>query len=126
MVSRYKLGQIGNLPCFSLKMSQFPGRFPQTYNQEAPWLLLFARGELILSENPDAPRSGGLGFAARLRYGAPDASWVVDGGGIPSLKLTFSPLKIGLPNRKGLYSNHPFVGAMLVLGSVTVEIENTT
>lgn len=40
--------------------------------QEAPWLLLFARGELILSENPHAPRSGGLGFAARLRYGASD------------------------------------------------------
>jgi len=38
--------------------------------KEAPWLLLFARGELILSENPHAPRSGGLGFAARLRYKA--------------------------------------------------------
>ena len=36
--------------------------------EEAPWLLLFARGELIFSENPHAPRSdGGLGFAARLR-----------------------------------------------------------
>lgn len=39
--------------------------------KEAPWLLLFARGELIFSENPHAPRSGGgLGFAARLRYKA--------------------------------------------------------
>lgn len=38
--------------------------------QEAPWLLLFARGDLILSENPHAPNTGGLGFAARLRWGA--------------------------------------------------------
>ena len=39
---------------------------------------------------------------------------------LPSLKLTFSPLKIGHPNRKGLYSNHPFSGAknMLVSGRV--------
>ena len=29
-----------------------------------------------------------------------------------------SPLKIGLPNRKGSYSNHPFSGAMLVSGRV--------
>eukprot|EP00913_Durusdinium_trenchii_P030479 g28550.t1 len=38
--------------------------------KEAPWLLLFARGDLILSENPHAPNTGGLGFAARLRYKA--------------------------------------------------------
>ena len=40
-----------------------------------------------------------------------------------SLKLTtFLPLKIGRkPNRKGLYSNHPFSGAkMLVSGRVSV------
>ena len=34
---------------------------------------------------------------------------------LPSLKLTFSPLKIGLPNRKVVqYSNHPFSGAFAV------------
>ena len=43
---------------------------------------------------------------------------------IPSLKLTW-PLKIGLPNRKGLYSNHPFLGAMLVSGRVTISYITT-
>ena len=38
---------------------------------------------------------------------------------LPSLKLTCSPLKIGLPNRKGSYSNHPFLGTMLVSGRVS-------
>ncbi|CAE7663064.1 unnamed protein product [Symbiodinium pilosum] len=36
--------------------------------REAPWLLMFARGELIFSENPSGPRTGGIGFASRLRY----------------------------------------------------------
>ena len=36
--------------------------------REAPWLLMFARGELVLSENPSGPRNGGMGFASRLRY----------------------------------------------------------
>ena len=31
------------------------------------------------------------------------------------------PLKIGLPNRKGSYSNHPFLGAMLVSGRVAFD-----
>ena len=36
-----------------------------------------------------------------------------------TLKLTASlPLKIGIPNRKGSYSNHPFLRAMLVSGRV--------
>ena len=39
-----------------------------------------------------------------------------------SLKLTYAPLKIGRdPNRKGSYSNHPFLGAMLVSGRVFFE-----
>ncbi|CAE7467805.1 nifk [Symbiodinium sp. CCMP2456] len=36
--------------------------------REAPWLLMFARGELVFSENPTGPRNGGIGFASRLRY----------------------------------------------------------
>jgi len=36
--------------------------------KEAPWLLMFSRGELVLSENPTGPRNGGMGFASRLRY----------------------------------------------------------
>lgn len=34
--------------------------------REAPWLLMFSRGELVMSENP----GGGIGFAHRLRYPA--------------------------------------------------------
>eukprot|EP00930_Biecheleria_cincta_P003181 TRINITY_DN104116_c0_g1_i1.p1 TRINITY_DN104116_c0_g1~~TRINITY_DN104116_c0_g1_i1.p1 ORF type:complete len:696 (-),score=116.01 TRINITY_DN104116_c0_g1_i1:164-2251(-) len=34
--------------------------------REAPWLLMFSRGELVMSENP----AGGIGFAHRLRYKA--------------------------------------------------------
>ena len=37
---------------------------------------------------------------------------------VTSLKLTYSPLKIGHPKRKRSYSNHPFSGAMLVSGRV--------
>jgi len=36
--------------------------------KEAPWLLMFSRGELVLSENVQGPNTGGIGFASRLRY----------------------------------------------------------
>ena len=49
--------------------------------EEAPWLLLFARGELILSENPHAfGHGGGLGFAARLRPRCVPQKWRVSDG----------------------------------------------
>ena len=41
------------------------------------------------------------------------------GIGIPPGSLTARPLKIGLPKRKGLSSNHPFSGAMLNFGGVS-------
>ena len=39
--------------------------------------------------------------------------WTVKYGTIPFLKLTAKVLKISLPPKKGLSSNHPFAGDML-------------
>ena len=49
----------------------------------------------------------------------PIVSMVVGIPGSTLPEIESSPLKIGRdPNRKGLYSNHPFLGAMLVSGRV--------
>ncbi|CAE8611076.1 unnamed protein product, partial [Polarella glacialis] len=36
--------------------------------KQAPWLLMFSKGDLVLSENPQSQEGGGIGFASRLRY----------------------------------------------------------